>query len=268
MISSKGNQVRLLKGDTEVISEVTISDGQLLVAVDTGELFLDHEDQRLPIGKNQGMSSLSIGSVVSAPIASASITGEISDQKLNLWLPKGDKGDKGDVGGTFPIAVVEELPVNPISSTLYLVYGSHSQSYDGSFQLPNLRLVKPEDAYHLIVKYDTEGNLGAASTIIDTLNISSSREKVKGFLYNGGNSGEWVSCPASGFGVPFDGTGIVVDLSDIAQSGYIYYAWYGEDDELSDYNSTYLTAVYQPENYVVESASNDVVESESLGEML
>lgn len=48
---------------------------------------------------------LTIGSVTSGTVASATITGEAPNQVLNLVLEKGDKGDtgnKGDTGGTGP----------------------------------------------------------------------------------------------------------------------------------------------------------------------
>lgn len=45
-------------------------------------------------------ASLSIGEVTTGDEASASITGDAPNQKLNLTLPKGEKGDKGDTGAS------------------------------------------------------------------------------------------------------------------------------------------------------------------------
>ena len=45
-------------------------------------------------------NALTIGSVTSGKVASATITGEASNQVLNLVLEKGDKGETGDKGAT------------------------------------------------------------------------------------------------------------------------------------------------------------------------
>ena len=47
---------------------------------------------------------LTIGSVTSGKVASATITGEAPNQVLNLVLEKGDKGDKGEKGNAFTYA--------------------------------------------------------------------------------------------------------------------------------------------------------------------
>ena len=54
----------------------------------------------------QGLpNTISIGTVTSNPVPSATIAGVSPNQVLNLVLPKGDKGDPGDVSGPQVIAV-------------------------------------------------------------------------------------------------------------------------------------------------------------------
>ena len=139
-----------------------------------------------------------------------------------------------------------KLKYKKSDGTIGEISGNGGGSLDASAGVPFLNLKKPEGGCHLLVKYDYEGNLASAMTLVDTLNNSSSRELVKGFQ-NSGSSSAWVTCPADGFGVVFDDTMISVDTSSIAATGnycYIYYAWYSDEGELSDYNSYRLPFYY------------------------
>lgn len=59
---------------------------------------LENDFLRGEKGEKGDSNTLTIGTVTKGEEASASITGESPNQKLNLVLPKGDKGDKGDKG--------------------------------------------------------------------------------------------------------------------------------------------------------------------------
>ena len=92
------------------------------------------QGQKGDIGPAGPSNNLSIGNVTKGDEASATITGESPDQKLNLVLPKGDigpagpqgpKGDKGEPGlqgpagpqgiqGLREILVKQELQVQQI----------------------------------------------------------------------------------------------------------------------------------------------------------
>lgn len=63
-------------------------------------------------------NTLSIGSVSSGAVASATITGSSPSQTLNLVLPKGDKGDTGSTGAVGPTGPIGPVgPTGPVGST-------------------------------------------------------------------------------------------------------------------------------------------------------
>lgn len=220
----------------------------------------------IPKGDPGSYGSLQIGNVrvVQPTMAAASITGTPPNQYLNLDLPQGPQGLQGPIGSQGPQGQEGPSgPEGPAGPANYLYISSVFVSSvafasisgeppvqgltlglpvaDPAVQLTKLTLIKPEYAVHLLIKYDTQGSLSGATTVIDTKDVASTRSYVMGFLYNGASSGSWNPCPASGFGTPYDGSTVVVDLPSVLPgSGYIYYAWYSEDDELSDYKSIWV----------------------------
>jgi len=104
--------------------------------------------------------------------------------------------------------------------------------------LTTLQLVKPEAGLHLIVKLaGQDGTLANASTLIDTANVSADRVKVRAFLASG-QDGAFSDCPAAGFGSPYDGAAVTVDLSGLtALPVTLFYAWSGESGVLSDWRA-------------------------------
>ena len=63
-------------------------------------------------------NTLTIGTVTSGDVASATLSGESPNQVLNLVLPKGDQGDPGVAGGTMTVDDIEDL----IESKMGIMY--------------------------------------------------------------------------------------------------------------------------------------------------
>lgn len=71
-------------------------------------------------------NTLTIGTVVEADVADASITGSAPNQVLNLELPKGDKGDQGIQGETGPAGTIGDMD-GGFANSVY----TYSQVIDG-----------------------------------------------------------------------------------------------------------------------------------------
>ena len=101
-----------------------------------------------------------------------------------------------------------------------------------------LSLAKPAHGLHLIIRRAGEDGTRANSTVvIDTLNDENSRSKVTSYL-DAGTDGSWVTCPADGFGSPYDSAAVAVDLSELQDlPATLFYAWGGEGGELADWKS-------------------------------
>ena len=101
-----------------------------------------------------------------------------------------------------------------------------------------LSLAKPAHGLHLIIRRAGEDGTRANSmVVIDTLNDENSRNKVTAYL-DAGSDGSWVTCPADGFGSPYDSAAVAVDLSELQDlPATLFYAWSGEGGELSDWQS-------------------------------
>lgn len=102
-------------------------------------------------GAPGALNVLSIGTVNSGPVASASITGVAPDQKINLVLPQGSTGAAGQSGPTGPTG-----PANTLAIGLVTGGAVASASLDGTAPNQVLNLVLP--------KGDT-GNTGATGAM-------------------------------------------------------------------------------------------------------
>ncbi|MBR2364287.1 MAG: hypothetical protein IKA79_03705, partial [Lentisphaeria bacterium] len=96
--------------------------------------------------------------------------------------------------------------------------------------ITTLMLTKPENGLFLIIRRaGDDGSRGNSTILIDTLTNAEDRKKVKGYLESG-TDGSWQECPESGFSSPYDGAGIAVDLSGVAQPAVLFYAWATDAD--------------------------------------
>lgn len=123
----------------------------------------------IPRGEQGSPNTLTIGSVESGKVASATITGGAPNQVLNLVLPKGDKGDRGEQGqsgetsipfiGTFSSLVLDGaisdtgVEIDKILSTgLYLFRFSFST-------------IANKDVFYLLSVSESGGNPDYTQTI-------------------------------------------------------------------------------------------------------
>lgn len=150
--------------------------------------------------------------------------------------------------------IVKSLSGSSIGTTEETPSRAEIDSLKSDLSITSLALTKPANGLHLVVKKaGVNGDVLSATTVIDTLNNSSDRAKVKGYLSTVEGqevNGSWVVCPADGFGAPYDGAGISVDLSSISELPVIlFYAWYGEVDSstnqrsLSDWKSIQFPSI-------------------------
>ena len=115
----------------------------------------------------------------------------------------------------------------------------HVSETPGTSETPGiLSLAKPAHGLHLIIRRAGEDGTRANSTVvIDTLNDENARSKVTAYL-DAGTDGSWVTCPADGFGSPYDSAAVAVDLSELQNlPATLFYSWSGEGGELSDWKS-------------------------------
>ena len=127
----------------------------------------------------------------------------------------------------------------PATGAVHVSETPGTSEMPGTSETPGiLSLAKPENGLHLIIRRAGEDGTRANSTVvIDTLNDENSRNKVTAYL-DAGTDGSWVTCPADGFGSPYDNAAVAVDLSELQDlPATLFYAWIGEGGELADWKS-------------------------------
>lgn len=145
---------------------------------------------------------------------------------MRVWLQK----EKKEI-------IVTEIKESASGIISRKTIGSYEVSYPAENTADSLGFVKPAAGVHLRILRQSEGGTrSTASVIIDTLLNEGDRLRVKACL-DSGTDCTWVACPASGFGTPFDGSCLIVELPDVRCGDILYFAWYNEQNHLSDYQA-------------------------------
>ena len=132
---------------------------------------------------------------------------------------------------------VKTLTAQTVGTRTVYTVGTY-EAIDGAAGVTTLMLTKPEDGLHLIIRRaGNDGTRANSTVVIDTLNVAADRAKVKGYLESG-TDGQWVQCPSDGFGSPYDGAGVAVDLSALENlPAVLFYAWATDSETFSDWQS-------------------------------